>query len=379
MLSMTLLDDAIRSAGADAFVAYGSSADAGVRYLTRFRTEDPVVFIKKAGENGVLIVSQMEYERAARESPADVMTRADSGLLDILKEEPVTERAYAKMIVRHAGNSIIVPMSFPFGIARELERLCSVSVERGCIERMRSVKSDAETDRIRNAQKAADAAMKKAISLIRASRPDKGILWYRNRPLTSETVRAAMHKSLMDFGCSATDTIVSCGEESAMPHAIGSGPLRESESIVLDIFPRDDASGYYADMTRTVVRGEPVPELREMYEAVLEAQDLGMRLLRHAVPGSEVHQAVVDYFRERGYGTGTEGFTHNLGHGVGLDVHELPTIGPAGGPVAQGNTVTVEPGLYYRRYGGVRLENTGAVTMEGFTSFTRHPREFILE
>ena len=131
-------------------------------------------------------------------------------------------------------------------------------------------------------------------------------------------------------------------------------------------------------MTRTVTRGEPAVELIEMYNAVREAQDLGMSLVKHGASGSSVHQAVADMFAEKGYGTNSEGFTHNLGHGVGLEVHEQPTLGPAGGSLAAGNVVTVEPGLYYRDIGGVRLENTGAVTQTGFDSFTQFCREFII-
>ncbi len=86
----------------------------------------------------------------------------------------------------------------------------------------------------------------------------------------------------------------------------------------------------------------------------------------------------MDLLAEKGYGTNTSGFTHNLGHGVGLEVHEQPTLGPAGGALAAGNVVTVEPGLYFRDTGGVRLENTGVVTTAGFDSFTQFPREFIL-
>ena len=112
-----------------------------------------------------------------------------------------------------------------------------------------------------------------------------------------------MHKTLMDYGCHAIDTIVSCGKDTALPHALGSGPLLESEPIVIDMFPADDMSGYYTDMTRTVVRGEPDGEVHEMYVAVREAQDLGMSLVNAGAKGSAVHQAVVDLFADKGYGT----------------------------------------------------------------------------
>ncbi len=375
---MDSLDDVIRRSGADAYVAFGSSQNADIRYLTRFRTEDPFVYIKKPGEEGVMVIGQMEYERAMRESIVAVMTREESGLLDIIKEEPVRYRAYAKMIAKHAGPHILVPASFPYGIGHELESISKVTLDQGSVETMRAIKSDEEIRQIRGVQAATDIAMERAISLIKASTPKKGVLYHDNQPVTSEQVRALVHKTLMDYGCHATDTIVTCGTDTALPHALGSGPLRESEPIVIDTFPADDMSGYFTDMTRTVVRGEPSGELTEMYNAVREAQDLGMSLVNHGAAGSSVHQAVVDLFAEKGYGTNTSGFTHNLGHGVGLEVHELPTLGPAGGSLAAGNVVTVEPGLYYRDIGGVRLENTGAVTTAGFDSFTQFPREFVL-
>jgi Xaa-Pro aminopeptidase len=375
---MDSLDDVIRRSGADAYVAFGSSQNADIRYLTRFRTEDPFVYIKKPGEMGVIVIGQMEYERAMRESIAAVMTRGESGLLDIIKEEPVRHRAYAKMIAQHAGPHILVPASFPYGIGHELESFCKVTLDPGSVETARAIKSDNEISQIRNVQAATDIAMERAVSLIKASNPIKGVLYHDSRPVTSELVRSLVHKTLMDHGCHAIDTIVTCGKDTALPHALGSGPLMESEPIVIDTFPADDMSGYFTDMTRTVIRGEPSPELLEMYNAVREAQDLGMALVTHGASGSSVHQAVVDLFAEKGYGTDTSGFTHNLGHGVGLEVHELPTLGPAGGTLAAGNVVTVEPGLYYRDIGGVRLENTGAVTTAGFDSFTQFPREFIL-
>lgn len=375
---MDSLDDVIRRSGADAYVAFGSSQNADIRYLTRFRTEDPFVYIKKPGEKGVMVIGQMEYERAMRESIVAVMTREESGLLDIIKEEPVRYRAYAKMIAKHAGPHILVSASFPYGIGHELESISRVSLDQGSVETIRAIKSDEEMRQIRGVQAATDIAMERAVSLIKASTPKKGVLYHDNQPVTSEQVRALVHKTLMDYGCHATDTIVTCGKDTALPHALGSGPLRESEPIVIDTFPADDMSGYFTDMTRTVVRGEPSAELTEMYNAVREAQDLGMALVNHGAAGSSVHQAVVDLFAEKGYGTNTSGFTHNLGHGVGLEVHELPTLGPAGGALAAGNVVTVEPGLYYRDIGGVRLENTGAVTTAGFDSFTQFPREFVL-
>jgi hypothetical protein len=116
-------------------------------------------------------------------------------------------------------------------------------------------------------------------------------------------------------------------------------------------------------------------EIREMFEAVLGAQSLAMTLVRPGATGAEVHGKVVDYFRERGYETDTRDSIHNLGHGVGLEVHELPVIGPAGGELAVGNVITLEPGLYLPGIGGVRLEDIVVVRDDGCQVLTKAPKE----
>jgi Xaa-Pro aminopeptidase len=375
---MERLDGAIASAGAKAYVAYGSSLDADMRYLTRFRTTDPVLFLKKYGEPGTVIVSQMEYERAVRESSAIPMTRAQAGLTEILKEEKNRWRAYARMVAGLAGGDLLVPPQFPAALARELEPFSRVIVDEDTVLKARAVKSEEEIAAIARVEEATEAAMEGAISAIRSSRVRKGMLYRGRIQLTSEILQKQVALTLLGKGCRAVDTIVSCGEDSAIPHVRGSGPLREGASIILDIFPQDEETGYTADMSRTVVKGEPSPELLDMFEAVRGAQSLAAGLIRPGATGAEVHGKVVDYFRERGYESNMKGFIHNLGHGVGLEVHELPVLGPAGGELAAGNVITLEPGLYEPGTGGVRLEDMGVVTVGGFRDLTRVPREFRL-
>jgi Xaa-Pro aminopeptidase len=372
---MERLDTAIASAGAKAYVAFGSSGDADMRYLTRFRTSDPVPYIKLPGERGRIIVSQMEYERAARESVAVPVTRAEAGLTEILKEEKNRWRAYARMIAGIAGGDVLVPPQFPAALARELEAFARVIVDEDTVLSIRAVKSEDEITAIARVQEATEAAMGGAIASIRAAKVRKGILYRGRTPLTSELLQREVAVTLLGRGCRAVDTIISCGKDSAIPHVRGSGPLSEGEPIILDIFPQDEETGYTADMSRTVVRGEPAPEIGEMFEAVLGAQALAMSLVRPGTTGAEVHGKVVDYFRDRGYESNTKGFIHNLGHGVGLEVHELPTLGPAGGELAAGNVITLEPGLYEPGIGGIRLEDMGVVTREGFRDLTRLPKE----
>jgi Xaa-Pro aminopeptidase len=375
---MDSLSKAIRKSGADAYVIYASSRDADMKYLTHFTTSDPFVFFKKPGEPGVIIVSQMETGRASREATSTVMTRTQAGLPEIMKTEKDPYRATAKMIAAQVGKKILVPPNFPIALANAMSEYCTVEVDGGTIQSMRAKKSKIELILMNNVQKVTEKAMDRAISLIRSSSVKKGILYLDQKPLTSEHLKFSMHSLLLEHGCSAVDTIVSCGEDTAIPHMSGSGPLKSDEPIVIDLFPVDEKSGYYADMTRTVVKGEPSKDIREMYDALREAKKLGISRVKAGVSGADIHQAVVDFFNERGYETDTRGFIHNLGHGVGLQVHELPTIGPAGKALESGNVITIEPGLYYPGIGGVRLEDIGAVTARGFNNFTTFSEELIV-
>jgi Xaa-Pro aminopeptidase len=376
---MNGLDSAIRDAGAAAYAAYGSSADANVRYLTRFRTTDPVVYVQRPGERGMIVVPQMEYERAVRESTAAVATRADAGYLEYIKAGEPRWRATAHMIADLAAGPVLVPATFPLALARELESFRPVLLDAaGAVEGMRAVKTPKEIERIRSVQRVTEAAMERGIALIRTSVPRGGVLHRDGRPLTSEAVRAEMHAYLLAHECRGTDTIVSCGPDTALPHSHGTGPLREDEPIVIDIYPQDELTGYHADMTRTVVKGEPTPAIREMYDAVRDAKALGISMVRAGAAGADLYHAVVEFFRDRGYESDARGFTHSLGHGVGLEVHEEPSLGPQGGVLAAGNVVTVEPGLYYPGTGGVRLEDMGAVTPTGFDRFTQYEEELTL-
>jgi Xaa-Pro aminopeptidase len=375
---MDSLSKAIRKSGADAYVIYASSRDTDMKYLTHFTTSDPFVFFKKPGEPGVIIISQMETGRASREATATVMTRTQAGLPEIMKTETDPYRATAKMIAGQIGKKILVPPNFPIALANAMSEYCAVVVDGGTIQSMRAKKSKIELILMNNVQKVTEKAMDRAISLIRSSSVKKGILYIDQKPLTSEHLKFSMHSILLEHGCSAVDTIVSCGEDTAIPHMSGSGPLKSDEPIVIDLFPIEEKSGYYADMTRTVVKGEPSKDIREMYDALREAKKLGISRVKAGVSGADIHQAVVDSFNERGYETDTRGFIHNLGHGVGLQVHELPTIGPAGNALESGNVITIEPGLYYPGIGGVRLEDIGAVTSRGFNNFTTFSEELIL-
>ncbi len=375
---MDALDWALKEGNFGAYVAFGTSLDPNILYLSRFSSTDPVLYIRRQGEKGEIIVSQMEYERAVRESSATVISRSDAGFFEIAGEEPDPWRVLARVILRQVEGPILVPPGFPYALGAEIAGERRVAVDREILPAMREIKSPEEIRFIRHVQHVCDRAMERAILMIRKARVRKGLLFQGAVPLTSDLVRSAIHQVFVRNGCIPGETIVSCGEDTAMPHRRGEGQLRECEPIVIDIFPRDQRTGYFSDMTRTVCRGEPPAEIAEMFQAVRDAQDLAAGMIRPGTTGSDVYRAAVDFFREAGYESGTRGFVHSLGHGVGLEIHERPGLSPSGEVLRENCVVTNEPGLYYPGTGGVRLENTGVVRKRGFSSFTRFERRLVL-
>jgi Xaa-Pro aminopeptidase len=192
--------------------------------------------------------------------------------------------------------------------------------------------------------------------------------------------------TLLSQGCEAPDIIIACGKGSSDPHWQGEGELLADEPIVIDMVPRSKKERYYSDMTRTVVRGTPSDELKDMYSAVLDSQVAAINKIKAGVSGSEIHNVVCDVLEERGYETArgkngevTEGFIHSTGHGVGLDIHEGPNLSESGRELKAGCVVTVEPGLYYKNIGGVRIEDVVVVTQGGCKNLTMFEKNLVLK
>jgi Xaa-Pro aminopeptidase len=401
-LDLSTLDASLAEAGADAYLVDADGEDATQRYLSGFDAPDPYVTLYVAGDGGGgetddpaggtthLLVSALEYGRAAKEARADTIERGSAydaqSLVEEYGQHEGSDRAVAAFCRAHGVESVAMPERAPLGTARGLEdQGLDVTVDRDeTVERVRAIKTETEIDHIRAAQKANEKAMARAEELLREATVDDGVLHHDGAPLTSERVRTAIEIELLHNGCALDETIVACGADAADPHDRGSGPLHADEPIIVDIFPRSKETGYYADMTRSFCVGEPTARAREWYDLTLEAQEAALDAIEAGALGSDVHGAVCDIYEAAGEPTLRDddatdtGFIHTTGHGVGLDIHEYPRLSTADNELEAGMVVTVEPGLYDPDVGGVRIEDLVVVREDGCENLTDYPKEFVI-
>jgi len=373
----------LESLEVDGFLFVGDSiCNSDMYYLSHFLAGDRFAILLQ--EKTAILVSSMEKGRAKKESCADdVSSTQDYHIMDKLKSSGKAELAYPEVLkdflLDHGISSLGVAYSFPAGIFQQLSRHFDLQILESPAKRARAKKSHQEIECITSAQRACERAMHRAERLIASSRPQGDILCLQGQPLTAEQVRRAIDFSLLEDGCEAADTIVAGGVQAADPHARGTGPLPANSPIVIDIFPRSKTHRYYADMTRTFLCGEAPLEVKELYDAVLAAQEAGIGAIRSGVSGEEVHSIVSAVFLDMGYRERDGcGFTHSTGHGVGLDVHESPSLGEGGERLETSQVVTVEPGLYYPDIGGVRLEDLLVVRDRGCQNLTRFEKSLVL-
>ena len=239
----------------------------------------------------------------------------------------------------------------------------------------RETKSADEIRQMEHALRITEAGMARAMEVLAASRlgPGKKLSW-SGRTLTSEILRAEIDSAILRAGGLPANTIVAGGDQACDPHERGFGPLKANSLIILDIFPRDARSGYYGDMTRTVVHGRASETQRRLWETVKAGQELALKKMKPGVDGLKLHNEVKQFFTDRGFPTEVRngrqvGFFHGTGHGLGLEIHEFPRFQKT--VFKPGQSITVEPGLYYPGLGGVRIEDVVVVTKRGIRMLSR--------
>lgn len=362
-------------------VLINSGEDSEFYYATRFLTHDPALYIRFAPGDDLLVLNVMEVERGRQSSTAKrVVDRAEHGWAD--DDDP--HRAWARLaarLLREKGVSrVAVSPRFPAGYYEELRAQdVELEIDRQLFISERRRKSAEEADWIHGAQRAAEAAVAETIGLLGTSEERGGELWLDDRPLTSERLMAAAQTVLNEIGYSCDDMIIAGSPNCAMPHFRGEGHIKANAPVIIDIFPRGRVSRYHGDLTRTVVVGSVSETVRKMHEAVVAALEGAIAMIKPGVTGRAVNDEVCRILKERGFGAAYPGFEaakgvpqmiHSTGHGVGLDVHELPNLRPVDIALAEGDVVTIEPGLYLEGIGGVRVEDTALVTANGLRNFT---------
>jgi Xaa-Pro aminopeptidase len=367
-----------------------------VYHATRFLAPDPIIALEDV-EELVIVASSLEEGRARKESRATTVSNMNEyGAQELTGRGISGSEFWASIMKRFLDarglSRVSVPPYFPVAEADLLRDMgVELVIRKDLIERRRTKRPD-EVEAIEAAQRATEEAWKKGVDAIRRAtvRPDK-TLELDGAVFTAERLRAIVESALLERGFASDGAICAPGPQSVDPHQIGTGPLHAGEPIVMDIFPQHKSTRYYADMTRTVSKGEPLAEIRKIYDVVKRAQDAGIKALRPGVTGREVHELVEDIIWEAGYDTlrpgqkknpsdsTPRGFIHSTGHGVGLEIHEAPNIGRSGTkPLLPGDVVTIEPGVYDPQIGGVRLEDMLVITETGARNLTQAPRELVV-
>jgi Xaa-Pro aminopeptidase len=337
---------------------------------------DPFLYAERDGDRHV-VASSFELGRVSDVAPGlQVLPLEEFGIDELYAQGLPREEIELEVILRAARRfgieEAVVPGTFPLEVADHLRgNGIQVRADREHFVRRRRVKNDAELAGIRRAQHAAEAAMDAARGVLRAAERQNGSLVVDGEPLTCERLKIAVEQAFTANGAFADEFIVSHGAQTAVGHDMGSGPIAPDEPVCLDLFPRDRESGCFADMTRVFVVGTPSDELEEYHRLCREALERSVEAVKPGVAGSELHRITCEIFEEHGYPTLLskkpgevlqDGFYHSLGHGVGLEVHEEPSLGRAPGELVAGDVIAMEPGLYRNGYGGCRLEDIVLVT-----------------
>jgi Xaa-Pro aminopeptidase len=373
---------------ADLLLYGDTERSAALRHEIPLAIVDPLLYAEVGGRT-YIAVSSLERDRvAAVRADAELIDFTDLGFHELLRTGisrdevslELVSRAVSQMEVREA----IVDFDFPLGLADRLRGEGVVlTVDDPSVKLRRRAKSDAQLAGIRRAQTAAEAGMAAAAELLRGAEPVDGTLHVGDEPLLAETVRAAARAACAGHGAPAPPDVIVASVRQGTGHDPGTGPLPAGLPIQVDLWPCDEASACWADMTRTfVVGGEPPEEVRRQEQLVHETFEAVRAAARPGVTGRELHALTCDIFEREGYRTQrtgpgddrTEGFQFSLGHGVGLRVHEDPSLGQGGNEqLVAGDVIAIEPGLWRRDVGGVRFEDLLLITPDGCETLTRYP------
>jgi len=362
---------------------YGiTEKNADLLYVLPVMLPDPAIWMEH-GSQKIAVVGRFEVQRVRRQMPDNTAVYSFTEALNKYQQHTdAGQRNDAALIIYAVSRTWeldewLVSSDFPLETAQKLmdkglhlKAVRDFHPERRC-------KSAVEVKHIKQSVKLAEGGMQHAFDIVKAAdiSSDHTLTW-RDTPLTSEILRGEINAHIALHGGTAEHTIAACGAQAADPHECGSGALKANEPIVIDIFPRDDKTGYHGDLTRTIVKGTAPEYLKGVYSAVQKAKTAAIEKARQGIPAKQLHSAAQKILDNSGFHTDINsqpptGFIHGLGHGLGLEVHEVPAVNSRNdSPLATGNVITIEPGLYYPGWGGVRLEDVIVIEEKGCKNLT---------
>jgi Xaa-Pro aminopeptidase len=366
---------------------HACSGDPDMLYFSRFHSSDPYLAFTAGGKKIGLAVP-MECARMENESIFDEVL-----LLPELREGAAKRFKLPKgavpddsQVVRHLAKlygirEFHVGSRFPAGLAFKLKAsgLGIKVAENGDLLPERLCKTADEVQALRKGNRASAAGLRAVAKTLTESKIRNGRLVHQGRMLTSERLREIISMATLAEGAVALDTIAAPGDQACDCHNAGTGPIHANELIVVDIFPRRIEDGYWGDMTRTFLKGTASDSQRKLVRTVKRGHQLGISMIRPGITGGKIQKAVEDFFAREGYKTvrnsrKPEGFFHAIGHGIGLEVHEGPSVRQnAKQKLKKGMVITIEPGLYYRGLGGCRIEDVVHVTADGGEKISSAP------
>jgi len=375
--------------GKKGLLIYGSSIQcADLLYATNFSVMDPFFYFE-AGKKKYVVVSSLELERTRIECKKGIVVLDREELL-FNSRHKTPEELLSKLIEKFPCKTWILHKDFPYSFSCCLSnllagnRLSSISkTEFGSflIKRRRKTKYDLE--QIKKALDLAEKAMARAKNILKNSKiNNRSELVYQGKKLTSEFIKSEINIEIVKGGGHVHGTIVASGRQTSIPHDTGTGIIKSNVPIIIDIFPRLEKTGYWGDITRTFVKGKAPEIIKKAYLAVKKARDYAKAKVAAGIIPDKIYKETVYLLGNQGFKTGKKnnkyfGFFHSLGHGVGLDIHELPRLAPSiTTPLEPGDLFTIEPGVYYSKWGGIRLEDMVYLDSRGYPQFlTSYPDE----
>ncbi len=357
--------------------------DSDIFWATKFEAPDPFIFVEYRGKK-YIIVNSLEYGRAKKEAEVDEVL-LDSDVWKNNRTRTIS-RVIAEFLKGLGSRTIEIPENFPAVLYQKLKnKKFRFRFKEPPFFPKRLIKTKEEIEDIKLAQKALEKAFKAVKKVLAAAKIKNSKVRRSGKIITSEFLKDVFESELNRWGYVSSGTIFASGEQAVDPHHEGSGPLIPNTLIVCDMFARTKKGHHWSDMTRMLVKGKATAEMKKMFRAVRLAQKQAEEMVKPGVDGYDIHQRAVKTFEKLGWKTGKingglQGFIHGTGHGIGLDIHELPRLGLVKNQILRaGNVITIEPGLYYPGLGGCRLEDTVVVKEKGFENLAKNVSKELIE